>query len=205
MSVLRIRSAQVFAELVSQACPELAHICAGPSTAESKRKFPSLAIIPIKHKISLDQEDEWEDVGDTGVVLFCGRYDSLFQLKVGGRSPEERAKIAHDITQLFFQREGSPGLIVRHIADCHQAIVGYELGDESWKDEAGFSDKWFSIQTINVVTPILVERGAVHTMQEIRTCVRAYVAESFESLATLPQECVAVDEDGNVTISSLTP
>lgn len=204
MSVLRIRSAQVFAEIVSHVCPDI-EVCAGPSTAEHKRKLPSLAIIPVNFKISLDQEDEWEDVGDTGAIIFCGRYDALFQLKVGGRSPDERATIADTITKLFFQREGAPGLIVREIADCHNAIVSYELDGESWRDEAGFSDKWFSIQTINVVTPILVERGAVHTMQEIRMCVRAYVAESFESLETLTQECVAVDEDGNVTISSLTP
>ncbi len=204
MSFLRLRSAQVFAEIVEQACPELkGNVCAGPATAEHKRKFPSLAIIPINFKISLDQEDEWKDVGDNRVVLFMGRYDALFQLQVGGRSPEERAKVADDITALFFQREGSPGLIMAEVADCHDALVGYELDDESWRDEAGFSDKWFSIQTMNVVTPILIERGAVYTMDEIRICIRADVTASFESLSTLTPECVAVDEDGCVTVSAL--
>jgi hypothetical protein len=201
MSLLRIRASEVLAAIIQKACPEI-EVCAGPSEDGHKRKFPSIAIKPIKWDFSPDQEDEWKEIGDNRIILNVGRYDAMYQIQVGAKNPYVRAEIEQFVLDLFFQREGSPGIIVVDIADCHDAIVAYELGSQMWLDEAGFSDKWFSTININVAMPVLVERGNVFTMNEIRICLRADTAAEFSEISTATQECVAVDEDGCVTLST---
>lgn len=202
MSLIRIRAAEVFAAILAQHCPGLeGKICAGPADSNHKRRLPSVAIVPISFRFSPDQEEVWHDIGSTMAAINVGRYDALFQLQIGARNPKERAKIEADVMRIFFLREGAPGVLTADIGDCDNAIVSYELDQESWRDEAGFSDKWFSITTMNVVMPVLIQRGA-YTMDEIRVCLRADTVATFSEVDQSAIECVAVDEAGNVTIST---
>lgn len=203
MSLLRIRAAEILGALISKACPELdGNICSGPSCASHKQRLPSVAIIPISFKFSPDQESEHKEIGDNRLVINAGRYDALFQIRVGSKNNYKRAELEDTILSLFFMQEGRPGILVASIADCHDAIVSYELDQSVWRDEEGFSDKWFSTITINVVLPVLVERGNVFSMDEIRICSRVGVSAEFSEISTAIQECIAVDEDGSVTMST---
>ena len=203
MSLLRIRAAEVLGQLIGSHNPAIADsICGGPAEDGHKRRLPSIAIQPISWKFSPDQEDEWKEIGGNRLVLNVGRYDAFFRVEVGAKSPYVRAKLEQSVLDVFFQREGSPGIAVADIADCHDAIVSYELQSSRWDDEAGFSDKWFSTIDVNVVMPVLVERGSVFTMNEIRICLRADTLASFDDISSATQECVAVDEDGCTTPST---
>ncbi len=200
MSLLRLRAAEVLGALIEQKCPELiGHVCGGPATSGEIRKLPSVAITPINFKFSPDQEQEWKEIGDNRLILNVGRYDALYQVSVGSKNPHVRAKLEQDITNLLFSQEGRSGVLVVDVADCDDAIVSYELDQSSWRDEAGFGDKWFSIINLNVVLPVLIERGNVFTMEEIRICLQAETAATFEQVSDSVQECVSVDENGDIT------
>lgn len=199
---LSLRAAEVLGCLIENACPELVdQVCAGPSDTGHKRTFPYVAIVPINFKFSPDQEDVWAEVGDSRAIIDVGRYDALYQIQVGSKNKTTRARLMDAITALFFQTEARPGVLVVEIVDCHNAVVGYELESHTWENEAGFSDKWVSITTVNVVTPVLIERGSVYTMQEIRMMLAAEQAASIEKVSDDVRETVAVDENGNVTMS----
>jgi len=202
MSLLRIRAGEVLGAIIRHRLGSEIGVCGGPAEDGHKRKFPSVAIKPIKWDFYPDQEDEWKEIGNNRLILSVGYYEALFQIQVGSKSVYQRAEIEQAVLDLFFQREGSPGLIVAEIADCHDAIVGYELGSQMWLDEAGFSDKWFSTINLNVSMPVLVERGNVFTMNEIRIGLRASTAALFSEESIATEEYVAVDEDGNITIST---
>ena len=204
MSLLRLRAAEVLGKVIADYCPEIAgSICGGPAEDGHKRRLPSIAIRPISFKFSPDQEEEWKELSSTRLVLNVGRYDAFFLIEVGAKSPYVRAKLEQACLDVFMQREGSPGLIVCDVADCHDAIVSFELESSRWQDEAGFSDKWFSTIDVNVAMPVLVERGSVFTMNEIRIGLQAATAYSFDSIATTAaDEYIAVDELGCVTIST---
>jgi len=204
MSLLRIRAAEVLGALIAIQCPELeGSICGGPAEDGHKRRLPSIAIQPINWKFSPDQEEEWKNISSTRLILNVGRYDAFFRIEVGAKNPYVRAKLEQACLDVFFQREGSPGLAICDIADCHDAIVAFELEQSSWQDEAGFTDKWFSTLNVNVTMPVLIERRSVFTMDEIRIGLRASHDSTFTSLEhTSSQEYIAVDEDGNVSIST---
>lgn len=203
MSLLRIKAAEVLGAIIEATVPELSGmVCAGPSEEGHKRRLPSISIIPINFKFSPDQEEEWKELGNNRLILNVGRYDAFFQLQVGAKSTYVRAQLEQAVMNVFFSQEGRSGVLVVDIADCHDAIVGYELDQQSWQDEAGFSDKWFSTINLNVVMPVLIERGNVFTMDEIRICLRADTAAEFSEISTAIQECVAVDENGCVTLST---
>lgn len=203
MSLLRIKAAEVLGAIIEAAVPELAGtVCAGPSEDGHKRRLPSISIIPRSFKFSPDQEEEWKELGNNRLILNVGRYDAFFQLQVGAKSTYLRAQLEQAVMNVFFSQEGRSGVLVVDIADCHDAIVGYELDQQSWQDEAGFSDRWFSTINLNVVMPVLIERGNVFTMNEIRICLRADTAAEFSEISTAIQECVAVDENGCVTLST---
>lgn len=205
MSLLRFRAAEVFGAALAQYQPDLAgHICAGPADSGHVRRLPSVAIIPISFKFSPDQEEIWKEVGDTQAAVCVGRYDALFQLQVGAKNHRTRAKWCSMVESVFFKQEGRPGVLVVDVADCDDAILGFEYDDTSWRDEAGFSDKWFSVTTMNVAMPVLVRR-AVPTMEEIRICLAADTAATFAGIDDNLLECVAVDEAGNVTATTPSP
>jgi len=204
VSLIRIRAAEVLGAIIAGYYPEIADsICGGPAEDGHKRRLPSIAIQPINWKFTPDQESEWKELGLNRVVLNAGRYDAFFRVQVGSKSPYVRAKLEQAVLDTFFQQEGRPGITVVEIADCNDAIVAYELEQSSWQDEAGFSDKWFSTINVNVVMPVLIERGSVFSMDEIRFCLRADTAASFDTISESVLECIAVDENGNVTLSTL--
>ena len=63
MSLLRIRATEVLAAIIRNVCPDEIGVCGGPSEDGHRRKFPSIAIKPIKWDFSPDQEDEWKEIG----------------------------------------------------------------------------------------------------------------------------------------------
>lgn len=203
MSLIRLKAAEVLGAIFQRHIPDV-DICGGPAEDGHRRRLPSIAIRPINFKMSSDQETEHKDIGNR-LILNVGRYDAFFRIEVGAKSPYVRAKLEQAIIDIMFSQEERGGTLVVYIAECHDAIVSYELGDSRWQDEAGFSDKWFSELDLNVVMPILVERGTVPIWNEIRLCVRADVAHKFDDISTAIQECIAVDENGTVTITTPPP
>ena len=205
MSVIRVRAAEILGAAIEIAVPDLSgNVCALQDDSGHKRKFPSLAIVSVSHKITPEQSGEvWKSKGQMNAVLNVGRIDALYQLRLGAASEAQRTVLEDQVTALFFSQEGRPGVLVAELADCDDAIVGYELDQSEWRNETAFTDKWFSIITLNTVTPILVERSNIPTWNEIRMCLAAEVSVPFDEIDTSIAECVAIDENGNVTVSAL--
>lgn len=208
MAVLRIRTLEVLAATIERLCPDLqGRVCAGPAEHPKRLGFPSLAIIPAAYSFFPDQDGEvWfcPDAGNTAVFK-VGRHEATIQLRLGAKTARQRYALEHAVSQIFISQRRRPGVLVVQVPDCWNAVVAYEFDQTEWRNELAFDKQWYSIASVTVQLPALVERGGVYTIEELRSCFTEDLSTPIESVPAAQVECVSIDESGNITVASPSP
>ena len=207
MAIIRIRTLEVLGATIERLCPELQGlVCAGPAEHPKKLVFPSLSIIPIRYNFLPDQDgDIFQEYDNARAVFRVGRYEALLQLRIGAKTARERYKLEHAVSQIFVSQRGRPGILVLQIADCHNATVAFELEYTQWQNEWAFDKEWYSLTAVTAQVPALVERGGIHTIEDLRSCFVEDIDTAFASLPAGALECITIAQDGTITLSSPTP
>lgn len=197
---IRMRAVEALAATIASLIPELEdQICAGPSGPEHKMAFPHLVILPVRYTFQPNQEEHWQDVGSEGAVFRIGAYEGLYQLRLGAKTSRQRAELEEKLSQVFYRTEGHPGVLLIQVADYWGAQVAYEINESEWENELAFDREWYSIITVDVTAPVLVERGGVYTIEEIRLSLAEDMETSFDALPAGAVESVSIDENGTIT------
>lgn len=205
MAVIRLRALECLGATIARLCPELnGNICVGQAEHPKKQQLPHLSIIPARWDFFPDQDgDIHAEIGETVAVFNVGQHVATVQLRVGARNSRVRAKLEHGISQIFVMQEHRPGVLLINLADCHDALVAFELDSTEWENDLAFDKEFYSIIVVETHIPALVERGGVYTIDEIRSCL----TEDMNAYAEIPAsaiDCVAIDENGNITASTPT-
>lgn len=167
-------------------------------------KFPSLAIVAggsFRH--SFAQEDIVALPTNHSAVVCVGAWETTVQLRLACATEFSRFDYEERLSDLFFQREDSPGLILTQVTACPQLgdiLASWDLGNSSWDEEYAFSAQEWAVLTIQATIPALALREGVYTIDDLRLGLTGdfSIATTSAAFDTLPN-LVQVNEDGTIT------
>lgn len=206
MSLVKRAACDALAQFIQTQIPELAgSVFALWSDEEAEAVYPSVALVPGKLVLNPWQEDEVDDTDPEVLVLEVGDFEGDVELRVYAKSAPERERIGQLVQDLWFQREGAPGVLVTQTAPVPlnvsgtqtatiaPALAAFTIDDETWQEERVFSKKRFDFMTVGLQLPCLVAR-AVPTITSVQ------VTLAVENDLTQPYS--SADDDGTIIYTS---
>lgn len=169
--------------------------------------LPSLAIIPAGFRFTPSLEDIHDSTGATlesGEIVVCvGAWETRLQLRLAAANEYARHVLEETLTNLFFQREGAPGLLLTEVTACPQLgtfLASWDIPDVEWNEEFAFSaQEWAVLELVGTI-PALVVRGGIYTMDDLRLGLTGdfNIPATSAGFDTIPG-VVRVNDDGTLT------
>lgn len=199
--IIRIEALGRLARAIEACVPELkGQICAGPAEAPHRLSFPSLSINPVRFQYFPDQARVWCSPSASRVVLDVGRVEGTVQLRLGTTTAKQRYALEQAILEkIFWSDPDRPGVAVYTLSNAHDAVVAYELDENTWQNEKAFDKQWYSVMAMSLQLPALVEKGGVYNVEEVRLTLTDDLTAPIASVPANSKETVSVDEEGALT------
>lgn len=220
---IKLCALERLAAVIEREVPALrGRVCAGPADRAHLREFPHLVLIPETFRFeSWDQYDETDprsglrrEPTPNTVIQQVGEWVGIIRIELGATDSKTRALLEELVERAFLSGSGSDvsplfpdpgsalraGVILIDAEECYGARMAFLLEDDTWSQEAVFSDEWYSIMRVTAELPALVPRYKAYAM----TDVRLFFTESLETVVevgVLPgdTEKVRINTDGSVT------
>lgn len=170
MSLIRIRAMEMLKERIECSVPKLKdRVCAGYDTHPKVIDFPHLSIQSTRARYFPDQASEYRSPSPSVGVWNIGRMEAVVQLKIGCSNPDERYNLEDAVlSNVFLADLDRPGVYRFSIPDCEGALAAWELEEDTWQDEFGLDNGWYSTITTTLQIPVLVRKVGVYSINEIR-------------------------------------
>lgn len=222
MTAIKLRALERLGDVIEREVPQLrGRICRGPASRAHLRAFPHLVVIPEVFRFEPMQGDDLDprtgvrrEPTPGAVIQQVGDWVGTIRLELGATDTETRAKLEDLIERAFLSGAGSAvdplypdpgrdmraGVILIDIEDCYGARCAFIFDEDSWSQEAVFSEEWYSILRITAELPALVPRYGAKAISDLRL----YFTEDMETAVAgqpLPAdvEKFRVNPDGTIT------
>lgn len=181
MSSIRYNAAQSFASFLQPLIGDVP-VFAGQQPYESDTVFPSVAILPRKHRYVPIVYQEINIDNASHLLTKAGTMDGTVELRVYATTASDRELIEQRITEAFHSQSPlRPGIVVLETAPFNyggiswpnKALVAYELGDEDWQEEMVFSDKRYSFINLTSQYEVFISHN-IGNINEIDVIIKDF-------------------------------
>lgn len=184
MAVVRLEAFRALAAAIEGAVPELAGRVSpwDPNRAAAR---PRLSLVPVRMRYFPDQAEEVRtfpderagvaaevfDPAPDRVIMNVGRHEALVQLRLEHDTPELRAELAEQISEVFLGTPHHPGVLITPVFTVPEKgpfVASWELEDEEWTDDLAFNVEYETLITVTGQIPALVTRRCAYTIHDLR-------------------------------------
>lgn len=176
------------------------HLFAASQDYEQDMLYPSIVVLSKRMEFTPWQEDEVDESVPGKVLVRVGDVEGDVEIQCAALSATEREDLEGKVTQLFLERELSPGVIALQTNPLnlggvqwrHRPVVSYVLGDEDWREEFVFDSERYTFMTVDASLPMYSPRDAKLINQLV-------LAINYDLGSDVPDEQRQVNEDGSTT------